>query len=1623
MKLITASPSYYNDTFPNELCHRAMIKREVELEEITQLLQENSVVSVCGDHGVGVTTLLTMFISQHIQNTISYFFDEFRIESYSSFFMEQCLLRQVYYMIHGFCLPENLDVNLASIRTEFLQKIRQIKPVYLIIDGLENVPVEYQDDVIRVLAKLPLAQLKVLIVGSGKNLKWCDCLEPANASNKLRRFTKDAVREYVKKNLQNITEEELDVVCRISGCVGYKVRHLIDISVDKNGLDDIKADENLLTKNIFYYVDELLLHSQLYVRLFCALIYAKFRLTVSMLTRILEVDDATIDEIVTDTKLILSRQGDIITFNDTQVKEYLFDKLRAYRVKTEFAVIKLIESDSQYQSGLLDLYKNVNQKQSIINLLQLDTFHETLDQAMSQTGVNVQCEYGYKASTELLDAIRFAVLKSTSLEIEKNELWDYEIEALVLDGKVAEAFALAHNVFLKEEQLKAWAIIARYKALLTTTQYQEVSDSIKYLISDIEFEKIPEKSVELAKLLLPIDINEAMAIVDRVVMNQKSQFSADKLYAMLTLSVAEDVTDAGKSDRTNVEDIREKIKDDGLKNLADAMRLVLQESSTENLIEKMENLTTCSQRIYILQFWIPEHRDHLGIEKVVEYAIQQVIADSSMEMPKACVMSEICKALPYIQDESMLNYILSQLGAIEESVKYPTENYVKIKIMQIEAVSNFDTAKSVDMLVDLYLYVEDLKNIGTRINSLSYILSEYDKYAKDKKILQEKAFTETQLLNVIKDIIKNEYQETAYHLRLIQKSIEYLVCGYHSFIFDITTDINTEERRSKAFTKAAIEYIRQTPIEKIDWDYLHKIISSIKIVKEFHARPYFYIARKFSKLETLNGNEEVLKQIKTLLPAIDKLYDEEDKCLILSDLILGLDRLSPTDSFLTRCSDLLYKVWGGIHDTQKKLELGFRLYKRLNKCRNLVGDKILGDSLLLQGESVLSTSSSAIACGLSLDLYVRSIVNLIGAKECKDENLSELSEVLSRLDDAGEAMVVWSRVVMAYDVAGDVKAKDIFKKYVLPHLSLAKEKTRYSHYVMYHIAPALFFYSDDLFVKQIEDQPEYLKNACINHVCGYIFQRSPYIENMENDATFFVEFDNMMKLVKLLRLSTEDDVIYANVDTICQSIIQRKNKSLSTEQRKSILQDLENIVNNVLPTRMGIQHDGYKLACLIAIKSAMSMLNDRTSIENLKKDIDAIPNKADQAFLNFIAAQYLTRDADKRMMIDRGIDNSKEIPYGYDKYERFSICLSSCNQISIALLKQKFDIFVKDIHGDKDSDYDYGEKVIDLAYQYDETLANTYVEMCDRDPGRQYNKNALHRCLERKKMLKSAEKDFTKIDSMTVSEYVDFFEKRYRSVHHGRAIEISRDKMNPVVESVFHNPLSASVNAINYLMSLPSSMTSVASIKLYKSMYTNMKLALSLSVVSKKDLEKVQRRVHIIAKDDTLIDPGEDERGKEMIINWYKKHLYKELAIIDPYFGLCDLVYIKRFLDINNDVKISILTHAPKIEDMETFRTEWNRRFDDMTSTITIKKVVYKDKPDDGPLHDRHWIGFDNRQSEKEGLQSNSASGIGVHMSTITQMSQDTIDSVWTREMEDLFYYTENSIGGRRLKYDTITIY
>ena len=143
---------------------------------------------------------------------------------------------------------------------------------------------------------------------------------------------------------------------------------------------------------------------------------------------------------------------------------------------------------------------------------------------------------------------------------------------------------------------------------LVTSEKDCIKSEIKTLCSDISFEYIPNKAIEIAKILLPIDFALSMEIIERVVEKQKNSIDVDKIYAALSLSLNEEsISDDQHSESKKFESIKSKIKNEGLRNFTEVLNSGNHNSSVDEVMKKVKNLPSNTQQIYFFRYWIPDH--------------------------------------------------------------------------------------------------------------------------------------------------------------------------------------------------------------------------------------------------------------------------------------------------------------------------------------------------------------------------------------------------------------------------------------------------------------------------------------------------------------------------------------------------------------------------------------------------------------------------------------------------------------------------------------------------------------------------------------------------------------------------------------------------------------------------------------------------------------------------------------------------------------------------------------------------------------------------------------------------------------------------------------------------------
>ena len=136
-----------------------------------------------------------------------------------------------------------------------------------------------------------------------------------------------------------------------------------------------------------------------------------------------------------------------IELKSDDFRKYLRNKMSRLKNEIELLLIDVIEKSTDMGEQFVylpALYKHVKDNKQLVDYLTSENVQHYLVAQQSQAALNAQCEYGYNACTDFETQaaayFRFAINRSVSRELEKNELSDTEIEALIAIGDDKKAY-------------------------------------------------------------------------------------------------------------------------------------------------------------------------------------------------------------------------------------------------------------------------------------------------------------------------------------------------------------------------------------------------------------------------------------------------------------------------------------------------------------------------------------------------------------------------------------------------------------------------------------------------------------------------------------------------------------------------------------------------------------------------------------------------------------------------------------------------------------------------------------------------------------------------------------------------------------------------------------------------------------------------------------------------------------------------------------------------------------------------------------------------------------------------------------------------------------------------------
>lgn len=1628
-----------------------LVRRDALLTQIEKILEQNDLVCIQGDQGIGKTTLLQDFVYHKPFNVISHFVDK----NYNYTYTFDCVLENIYKQIYFYCFGNefgddaNFDITLLnSIQSNLYRKIRQNnhknEDLYFVFDGFDNLSNSQLESIIPIFDNLPWGKAKFIFSGSQEDISSL-FKNKKNIKTKefgIMNFGIHETREYLK-DLSPSEEQVIEIHKLSNKGLPSTLKEIKLLCIDNDGVDNFFQNINLNDKTDFFqkHWEKVNDDDELQMNILAIIAFNDILLDVTTICNITNTDKSTFSQKISPLPFIELNDEDIKFQTDT-LKNFAKNKLKKYEDHVNSLLIEYYENhfeNDESKFNLPNLYRKAQQWEKLTKFLELDTFIHLLEKHQSMGNLNTQFATGFEASKKSSQKfnesrLRFALHKSSVKDLEKHELLESEIEAVMEIGHYEQALTLANSAFLKEDRLKLLAILGKFRKIKGLEEDPDLINQIKDLYNQIDFSKIREKGFEISGLLIYCDLQLAINLVEKVTDNSASKNSLDYAFAYLTLYATE-INKKNKTLIADIDTINSKIENQEVKNVTNALRFLSDEYNVEELLQSVESLKNFNQKLFLLKSWIINNKKNDEVYSAIKYTLEEIVKASSENVPNATSLSEISIPLPYITNVEHLKDLIMLFDVHRTSLDRPTKDYIRLQLNIAEALKKIGPDEVKDRIFDIYLFISELSDLSVKTDCLCMLwiwLEKNDTGKLIETLLSPNETIETQTKNNI-DLLLND---TAFHFKMVEFIIPALVIKNPNFVFDTISKLNTEERRDVGFRKAIINYIQKNKISDIDFMTVDKFYSAINNIVLKEDVIIEVVDRFFYEKEKSIPYIPRLLQYYDLILKITKIFN---KCYIITHAIKILNFDSQNyDSKIEQLQKELQNSWEGIDVQWEKIEIGFLISKDLADFSLDESKKYLEAATELKNNEPFSSSSTANTYINSIKLTMRAFCGLLISRTEYSEELTKISDLIDHVESNGEKLKLWSELALRV-YATDKKDlfNRVFKEFMNPLLSNWGKNLSdsYKSSTITVIAPSIYFYNPSLFNSDyLSILSGHNKDASIKNICDFLLTKLTIDDPVDDKKKYpKMDYSEVNELCILIENFTNDYSLCGYIEHITKAI--KENKSSLTKEQVDLLKvKIRNTINTKLPSSKGISHEGFKIVSEAELLTLEAY--NKSQWDDLLRRARLIPNLSDRALvLTMLADKINVVQKSKKVkldIMDESFNLIKTIPSTYDKSNRFDATWETFIDID----KGKFSQYIKQAYQDllasKDGEENSLRNLIDVAQQYDTKLAQEFVTMLDTDVARQKLKQPFLNRIESKKRVKEACEQISSISSLNTNQFMEVSRRYIEGLNSGtrttKEIAETFDSLekasNMSLLDGFDTYMYFIYNATKRFEANRQNPEILSSI--FSATYENTKL---IGILSSDNLMKMKNlynaRVGFENKQTKIFSVGEREEAIDFIKNWLRENINDRMYFIDPYFSEKDLEILTWVKEFNPECQVTILTSKEKTKrndhtnidnpeistNKEVYLNAWSKISSEPPIATNIK-IVWDKETFSCPFHDRWYVAGEAETCLYLGTSLN---GYGNRDSQITSLDDTTEIK---EKIEKYIFRKEKKSGKFNLKYE-----
>ncbi len=1574
--------------------------------------------------GAGKTTLLALFAKTYPDRTFSFFIkpDQY-IATPRRFLQELC--KQMHFAIHG--VEQEFDLDTDELKQKFGNLYGQIAKLalqteeiyYFVIDGLEWLSKDIEGE--RLLKVLPTHPYKNMYVLASS--RPSDSFEFEYHNQNCPPITEIEIANYFQqaglKLEQKILDEIFKVCNRMPSYLDQLRREMLDSPEEIN-----KITEQLPSGYIELlerHWSQLAISEPVTLNSLAILAYSQTPITKSNLAKMLGIEERELHTKIM-TVLWVSENDGRISIGDAQ-RQFIANKLVSRRAWVEKTLIAHYQQDPYSLESIEKLPILLRGTHDFLSLQQLinndylnRTLQEQRDMALLRRNTQLVAEAAHEEGNWQVMS-RYMLMNSILTTLSAKAVLMSEIDALLAIGDYEQSYALASKAILQEDRLQ---LIARIGTKIIESG-EVVPDSIvgelEQLASQVDptvmsIDRLSEISAELFYVLPASATN----LINRFVGSNTQDKTLDLLLVMLTTNLERDAPD-------HAETLRTRIKDKRLQDFTRAHSSVVASLSAKNVVSRAESIEDVSARLFQLRSWCNSNRENPEAFIVIRSALE--LMTEAEPNPSMRHLRQFAEPLLYCDGKEVIDLVERFDLLKDTALPQPAEERIRLELLlaSAEAKLTFDGRASSRFYKVFFDVFDNVLELDSRCSGLVRMLVS----------LPQIIPSDTDLQTEIIDHLRNEFNHlldvSASHYSLTKRILGPLANYDTKLAMEFADQLNAEERRNGGRILIATIYSDQNS-SRIDFEFLEDVLNSISNPSR---RNWAYVR----VLENLADTTEELsprirKGLREFLQGLDEISEPIASSFAFTHAFKLFMRFDPKSA--DQYFEKLLTSWSSVDSAWDKLQLGFDLTAQIATIDNERAKKLFRETLQLRTSSYLAESIFAEIFVRTLLLANRAIPGLLkGSLKDFQPVIQELIKFIEKIPSRATQCELFADLALRFQLADrSDEFTRILKERIVPLLE-SIEDTNLRIEITSKISPCLFEYERSFLFEELDIATSTERDKALTSVLLYILFERPLSDPLDTDNKRQIEdLQQALRYCEVLEQIDTDSAFYEYLEKLIDALINVKQEQerccLTEKHALNIAKKIRIMIDNKLPDKNNITHDGYRIAadaCLTRLGASFSKDLMRAkdswrtvtkSWQDIAEQARRVPNLADRALVLTWVGEQMYRSEIKlaHQLLEEANVLIQDIPNVIDRSERLNALAITWSELndknSAKLMLQEAMGLLEAWNWDGTRDQVTGS-ILEAAHRIDPEFAANLSSTIDNPLQRyRYDEEIVVKDLKKEPGIIS--KHQSTID-YAPRVYSKLARELLKSLCTGRGIVQSDAQVFHIMKPMigvgfeeFHNVASWSIE--NHLARTENLGKSTVK-DLYDGFFDSLELTTLLGItLIGQGLDIYQHRDGRPSAPTglRLFSVGTREEALAALRNWIQENSNEYLKIYDPYFTDEQLETLKY---VPPDVQVNILTtwkaqKGLKIGDVDGTRERYTARWNEIADQSPPPTRVYlfgTHSTGDSPLHERYYI-----SSDRKGIKlGTSESGIGKKDSEIREMTTEETEKI-EREFVDRMMIT-----------------